>query len=76
MSETTTTVGVASNQARGKYVVIEITGATGKALAWNTNWKKDGASCTIAAPANGVKDIHCFRSDGTNMKHIGSKLAV
>jgi hypothetical protein len=76
LAETTTTVGSASNQARGKYVVLEITGATGKALAWNTNWQKDGAACTIAAPANGVVDIHCFRSSGTEMIHIGSKLAV
>lgn len=76
LAETTTTVGAASNQARDKYVVLEITGTTGKALAWNTNWQKDGAACTIAAPANGVTDLHCFRSNGTNMKHIGSKLAV
>lgn len=76
LSETTTTVGSASNQAAGKYVVIIITGTTGKSLAWNTNWQKDGAACTIAAPANGVTDMHCFRSNGTNMKHIGSKLAV
>jgi len=76
LAETTTTVGAASNQAAGKYVVIIITGTTGKALAWNTNWQEDGAACTIAAPANGVTDMHCFRSNGTNMKHIGSKLAV
>jgi hypothetical protein len=76
LSETTTTVGSASNQAAGKYVVLIITGATGKSLAWNTNWEKDGAACTIAAPANGVVDMHCFRSNGTKMKHIGSKLAV
>jgi hypothetical protein len=76
LAETTTTVGQASNQARGKYVVIEITGTTGKALAWNSNWQVDGAACTIAAPANGVKNMHCFRSDGSEMIHIGSKLAV
>jgi hypothetical protein len=76
LAETTTTVGAASNQAAGKYVVLVVTGTTGKALAWNTNWDKDGADCTIAAPANGVTDMHCFRSNGTSMKHIGSKLAV
>ena len=76
LAETTTTVGAASNQVAGKYVLIIITGTTGKALAWNTNWHKDGVACTIAAPANGVTDMHCFRSNGTYMKHIGSKLAV
>jgi len=76
LSETTTTVGSASNQAAGKYVVIQITGTTGKALAWNTNWHVDGAACAIAAPANGVTDMHCFRSNGTYMQFIGSKLAV
>jgi hypothetical protein len=76
LAETTTTVGQASNQARGKYVVLEVTGTTGKSLAWNSNWRVDGAACTIAAPANGVKDIHCFRSDGTAMIYIGSKWAV
>lgn len=76
LAETTTTVGEATNQAADKYVVIQITGATGKGLAWNTNWQKDGAACVIDAPANGVVDLHCFRSSGTEMVHIGSKLAV
>lgn len=76
LAETTTTVGSPSNHAAGNYFVIQITGTTGKALAWNTNWKKDGSACIIAAPANGVVDLHCFRSSGTEMIHIGSKLAV
>ena len=76
LAETTTTVGAATYQAAGKYVVLIITGTTGKELAWHTNWHKDGVACTIAAPANGVVDMHCFRSSGSMMQHIGSKLAV
>jgi len=76
LAETTTTVGAATYQAAGKYVVLIITGTTGKALAWHTNWHKDGVACTIDAPANGVVDMHCFRSNGSMMQHIGSKLAV
>lgn len=69
-----TTVGSATNQAAGKYVVIKIIGASTYTLAWNANYLKEGASALPTAPAAGKNLTVCFRSDGTNMRFIGSQL--